>query len=201
MSNNAKTPERTSTSGGFTFQGLGLVGFLTLASPVMVAALVNAIHWHKTSFSNTLLDLMPVSVDKMPVFTVMWVITMWLLTQFTYLLGVVTYRPAGVDNLNPRAMAKETTIGWAYRLHCAHDNTTEFLAIYIATIWVATTAQSLDPVLIAKWSSLVTASRTLYPLFYLLNWDVARTASFAVGFFTCFCMGWTAVFPETLLLA
>lgn len=60
----------------FSFHEMGVGGFLMQATPALMAAMANAIYWPSTSISETVLSWMPVSVDKLPAFTVMWIVTL-----------------------------------------------------------------------------------------------------------------------------
>jgi len=181
-----------------SFDGFKTQGATLVVTPIFIAILAGAVHWPNTALSDRLLEYGAqlaggLSVDAIPVACLMWVLTTWLLTVVTYFTSISACRASGYNNTAPRDMHKETSLGWIYRTHCAHENTTECLAWLTATIVVAEKMQ-LDSVLQAKWCLVIALSRTVYPFFYIFNMDAFRTISFAIGFFTAFVMGWTAVF-------
>lgn len=182
----------------FTFDGLQLLGAISVVVPVFLAILEAEVKSQRTELSQVLVDKMPVPVQVVPYFCLMWILTTWFLMVLVFVMGIASTRPAGYDNKSPRNMAKDKSLGWLYRIHCAEDNTTEFLGCFTLSLFV-TDKLALNPLLVAKWSVLVILSRTVYPFCYAFNVDALRTSVFAVGFFASFVMGWTAIFPDSML--
>lgn len=181
-----------------SFDGFKIEGAAFVVTPLFAAILAFALRWPRTSLSDFFVERLPVPVKHVPAFAIMWVVTIWLLTIIVYFMSVARTRRGGYNNKSPRDMAKDKSLGWMYRLHCAHDNTTECLVWLIATVTVAEKLR-LDATLVAKWTALIAATRTLYPFFYVFNVDALRTTVYAIGFFSAFTMGWVAIFQESML--
>ena len=182
-----------------SFDGFRIEGATLVVTPLFLAIVAAVLVWPRTTASETLLQLIfPTTVAHVPMFSIMYVLTTWLVTILFYFMGVASNCTTGFDNKSPRDKAKDKSLGWMYRMHCAHDNTLECLVWMTATIFVADKLE-LDETLVAKWCTLIVVSRTFYPIFYVLDIDALRTTSFAVGFFSAFVMGWVAVFPDAML--
>ena len=182
----------------FSFDGLDIKGAAFVVLPTMLATVAALLSWPQTALSNVLVEKMPVSVEYIPSFCLLWILTIWLVVQFTYMLGVAAVRPGGYANKNPRGMIGDKSLRWLHRLKCSHENTTECLVWFTATL-VLIDKFSLDTMLAAKWSILVMLSRTIYPFMYVFDLDMLRTMVFIAGFFSSFFMALAALFQGTAL--
>ncbi len=89
-------------------------------------------------------------------------------------------QPEGYDNNNPRAQQAKLT-GWGERARNAHANAFESFPAFAAAVFVAHLAHANE-----KYSAILAityvVARTIYPLVYMANVGVVRSAVWSVGF-------------------
>lgn len=89
-----------------------------------------------------------------------------------------------IDNKNPRQQYTELT-GPGARAVAAQQNAWEALTIYAAAL-LAVVAAGAQVELLGAVAATVLIARVLHPIFYLLDLDICRSASFVGGVLPCF---------------
>lgn len=98
----------------------------------------------------------------------------------------------GYDNRSPRQQQAQLT-GWGARALAAHQNTFEAAIIFTPAVLIATVAGTPDTASMAATLAVVhTAARIAYPMFYIANIHLARSAVWGIGFFSAL---WLAFLP------
>ena len=89
-------------------------------------------------------------------------------------------QPRGYDNRHPRDQ-QAALGGWGRRAVAAHNNTIEAFPPFAAAVIIAHIGGG-DPAWAARLSLLFVACRVLYPLLYIGDVNLARSAVWTVGF-------------------
>ena len=168
------------------------VPFQVITSICTIAALL------QSSFSDTLLSILPVTTDKVPYFCLFILLFLWIFTRIAVILGLANTRKPGYDNKTPRRTNTVEYLGNdLYKLQCAHDNTLE--AIVVATVAsVVASNLDLDSVVFAKLSIFNLVARIVYPYLYVYGPDMVRSIVFAFGFFSSLGIITCSLFPQLI---
>lgn len=172
---------------------------LNIILPLQVAVNVAMISTlRKSAFSNTLLSLAPVDIEKVPYFCLLSLIQIWALTKNVLVLGLANSCKRGYENKTPRRMNTVEYMGdYFYKLECAHENTLE--AIVVSTVATVTAANlNLDPTLFAKLCMFNLLARIAYPFFYVFGPDMIRSIVFTFGLFSSVWVIIYSLFPELI---
>lgn len=101
------------------------------------------------------------------------------LIYLPYLVVATGRVKVGYDLSAPRRMLDRLP-GWAQRATWAHQNALESFPIFAAAVFAAMLARVPEAQATLPLG-LYLGARTLYPLFYILDWPLPRAAMFASG--------------------
>jgi uncharacterized MAPEG superfamily protein len=88
-------------------------------------------------------------------------------------------QPKGYDNRNPRAQ-QAALEGWGRRAVAAHQNTIEAFPPFAAAVLIAHVGGG-DPTWATRLALLFIAARVSYPILYIADVNIARSAIWGVG--------------------
>ena len=149
----------------------------------------------KSDFSDTLLSLAPVPVNKVPYLALFALIQIWILTKIVVALGVANFRKHGFDNTTPHQMNTAEYMGDSlYKLQSTHENTLEAIVVAMAAAVVASNT-NLDTTIVAKFNFL---ARVTYPLLYVLGPNMVHSIVFTFGLFSSVLTIIYRLFPELI---
>ena len=95
------------------------------------------------------------------------------------------YRP-GYDNQQPRDQQRQLK-GFGARCLAAHENAFEALIVYACSVLLVIATDNVDRHIMVLALGFV-IFRTLYTVFYWLNWDKLRSTVWFLGIASCFAM-------------
>ncbi len=95
------------------------------------------------------------------------------------------------DNRDPRSQ-QATLTGWGKRALAAHQNTLEAIAIFAPGVFISHFARPDQASTAATLAILAVVSRYVYPVLYIADVHLARSAVWGVGFV---CSLWLALLP------
>jgi uncharacterized MAPEG superfamily protein len=99
----------------------------------------------------------------------------------------------GYDNRTPRAQQAALT-GWGARAFGAHQNTFEALMIFTAAVVCAHFGGTGATPLAANLALAHTAARILYPVLYIADIHIVRSAVWGVGFISAVVLALSPLF-------
>ncbi len=97
-------------------------------------------------------------------------------------LAYAMHQIDGYDNKHPREQQARLE-GFGARALAAHQNAFESLIIFAAAITTALATNHTES-LIQNLALIHIAARILYPIFYMMNWDILRSTIWTVGLFS-----------------
>jgi uncharacterized MAPEG superfamily protein len=157
-----------------------------------VAALV------KTKFSDILLSLAPVELEKVPYFCLLGLIAIWATVKIVVAFGVANspHCKHAYRNDQPRTMNNIEYMGKVlYRLQCAHENTLEALAVATAVAVIGSNTD-IEATIFAKLSMFTLVARVIYPFIYALGPDLIRSVVFSFGLCSSLWIAVYGLFPK-----
>ena len=187
---------------GLTMRAKSYLGVLwgSALFPIAIyAAFVSTVYFVKSPYSDQAIEMMPVSVDKIPGLVIVGMIVLANASGIFAIFGIMIFQGRYANDL-PRKMKGPELADSSptlFRLQSAHNNTLEALSYVTAAFWVAFTYW-LEPVLFAKLALYILACRILYVVFYVLDEDFLRSSAFVFAFTAIVDIAAGPLFPEAL---
>lgn len=175
--------------------GIALFGAAFFGSDYLTVLFV------RSSFSDWLIELLPVPTAQAPFFVAVFLTGVALATGLAAigLLGI--FAPDGYDNSYPRQMKSPSvmagTFPVAFRVQSAHNNSLEWLGYMMPCFWAAHEL-GMEQRIFAKLSVFVLLCRIAYVIMYVVNEDFLRTSCFLLAVTALIDIGLGAVLPGNL---
>ncbi len=146
--------------------------------------------WCGSGLAAAVVGAIPVSSDKVPLFTVFFLPVYAILLSIIALEGLAALAPNGYQSQIGRAAKAPGAIeelgfpgsGWIERVQSAQYNTWESAILAVCCFFVGI-EEKLTPSLFSELASLLLVCRLVYPLPYALDIDLVRTQVWLTGLY------------------